>query len=255
MVRMTESRDLSGKVAIVTGAAVRMGRAIAMRLAEAGAAVLVNTRSSIDQANQVAREIERSGGKAIAIAADVTNPASVLDMVDQCEKLLGRIDILVNNVSVRYRTPFQKISLAEWRGVLSSTLDGAFLCSQACATQLVANHGSIVNIGGASAYFGSGGHAHVMTAKLGLVGLTRALALDLAPNVVVNCLAPGRIDAEGDTHPVMTGQRAYTLDRIPASRAGTLEEVAEGVAMLCSPRSRFINGQTVHINGGMFFGS
>jgi 3-oxoacyl-[acyl-carrier protein] reductase len=252
---MNEACNLSGKVAIVTGAAVRMGRAIALRLAQEGAAIVVNTRSSIGQANDVVREIERSGGKALAIAADVTDPAAVQDMVEQSIKTLGRIDILVNNVSIRHRTPFQKIPLGEWREVLSSTLDGAFLCAQACAAQLVLNHGSIVNIGGASAYFGSGGHAHVMTAKLGLVGLTRALALDLAPNVVVNCLSPGRIDAEGDTHPVMTGQRAYTLDRIPAGRAGTLEEVAEGVAMLCSPRCRFINGQTLHINGGMFFGS
>lgn len=251
---MTAS-DLSGKVAIVTGAAVRMGRAIALRLAEAGAAVVVNTRASIEKAHDVAREIEQAGGRALAVAADVTSPSEVGRMVDQAVSELGRIDILVNNVAIRYRTPFVKMSIGEWHEVLASMLDAAFLCSQACASQLIANQGNIVNIGGASAYFGSGGHAHVMTAKLGLVGLTRALALDLAPHVVVNCLSPGRIDAEGDNHPVMTGQRAYTLDRIPAGRAGTVEEVAEGVAMLCSPRCRFINGQTVHINGGMFFGS
>ncbi len=187
------------------------------------------------------------GSRALAIRADVTDPADVARMVGAAVEGFGRIDILVNNVSIRHHNALDKITLAEWHEVLRSTLDGAFLCAQAAAPHLMESGGAIVNIGGASAHLGGRGRAHVMTAKAGLLGLTRALALDLAPNVVVNCLVPGRFDAPGDT------RASYPLDRIPAGRAGTLDEIAAAVAMLVSPACRFITGQAIHINGGMYF--
>jgi 3-oxoacyl-[acyl-carrier protein] reductase len=228
-----------------------MGRAIALRLAESGASLVINTKNSAARADEVVQEIEHQGGQAISHLADVTDPDAVQGMVDRTIATYGRIDILVNTVAVRHHSRLTDTTVAQWHEVLDSILLATFLCSKACASHLIANKGAIVNIGGASAHFGQRDHAAVMTAKMGLIGLTRALALDLGPDVVVNCLVPGRIEAPGDQR---SGSSRYTIDRIPLARAGSLEEVAEAVAMLCNPRSRFINAQTVHISGGMVFG-
>jgi 3-oxoacyl-[acyl-carrier protein] reductase len=228
-----------------------MGQAIAVRLAEAGAAVVVNAKTSTKDAAGVVRQIQEKGGRAQAILADITDPKAVRAMAEQAVAAFGRVDVLINTVALRSHTPLPDISLQEWRAVLGSVLDGSFLCAQALAPQLVANKGTIVNIGGASAHFGQKHHAAVMTAKMGLIGLTRSLAIDLAPDVVVNCLIPGRIDGPNDNR---AGSTRYPMDRVPAGRAGTLEEVAEAVMMLCSPKCRFITGQAIHISGGMLFG-
>jgi 3-oxoacyl-[acyl-carrier protein] reductase len=242
---------LAGKTAVVTGASRRMGRAIALRLAQAGAAVVVNARTSAQDAAGVVHDIEKQGGRARAILADITDPDAVRLMAEQTTAAFGRVDILINTVARRSHTPLPDITLAEWHAVLASMLDGTFLCAQAFAPHLVASRGTIVNIGGASAHFGQKHHAAVMTAKMGLIGLTRSLAIDLGPNVVVNCLIPGRIDGPDDNRAAST---RYPMDRIPAGRPGTLEEVAEAVVMLCNPGCRFITGQSIHISGGMLFG-
>jgi 3-oxoacyl-[acyl-carrier protein] reductase len=243
--------EFSGKVAIVTGASRRMGKAIALRLSDTGASVVVNAKTSAASAAEVVRAIETRGGKAISALADVTDPDAVRGMVDKALEAFGRIDILVNTVAIRHHDPLAETTLASWHEVLASVLDSTFLCAQACAPHLTASKGAIVNIGGASAHFGQKHHAAVMTAKMGLVGLTRALALDLGPEVVVNCLIPGRIEAPEDRR---SATPRYPMERIPAGRAGSLEEVAEAVIMLCNPRSRFINAQAIHISGGMLFG-
>jgi 3-oxoacyl-[acyl-carrier protein] reductase len=243
--------DLSGKVAIVTGASRRMGRAIAMRLAESGASLVINARTSAASAAEVVKDIEAVGGKAVPVLADVTNPAAAQGMVDRTLAAFGRIDILVNTVAVRHHSPLVETSVDEWREVLDSILLSTFLCCRACAPQLIENKGFVVNIGGASAHFGQRDHAAVMTAKMGLVGLTRAIAIDLGPDVVANCLIPGRIEA-GEERRSQTSR--YPMDRIPLARAGRIEEVAEAVAMLCNPRSRFMNAQAVHVSGGMLYG-
>ena len=248
---MSGEQELAGKVAIVTGSTRRMGRAIALRLAESGASIVVNGKTMAKNADAVVKDIEAQGGKAISVMADITKPAEVKRIVDGAIAAFGRIDILVNTVALRQHHSLAETPLSEWHEVLASVLDGSFLCSQACGPHLMASHGTIVNIGGASAHFGAKDHAAVMTAKMGLVGLTRALALDLAPNVVANCLIPGRIDAAEDRRSASSN---YTMERIPAKRAGSLEEVAEAVVMLCNPRCRFINAQALHISGGMLFG-
>lgn len=248
---MDEPQEFKGKVVLVTGSSRRMGRAIALRFAKAGASVVVNAKSSADAAAGVVKDIEQLGGSAIAVLADVTSRDQVQQMVRKIDGRFGGIDVLVNTVAVRHHAPLAETRLEDWHEVLSSVLDGTFLCSQACAPYLSASKGAIVNIGGASAHFGQKDHAAVMTAKMGLIGLTRALAIDLGPDVVVNCLIPGRIDAPEERR---AASARYPMDRIPAGRAGTLEEVAEAVLMLCNPRSRFVNGQSVHISGGMLFG-
>lgn len=249
---MTEAKDLAGKVALVTGSSRRMGRAIALRLAEAGADIVVHGKENADGARQTASEVEARGVRAITVLADITEPKSVRAMADEVATKLGRLDILVNNVAIRKHTPLAELTLAEWREGLASVLDGTFLCSQAFAPQLVANRGTIVNIGGASAHFVVKNHATVMTAKMGLIGLTRSLAKDLAPDVVVNCLIPGKAQAPGEVRHREGG--GYPLDRVLAGRIATLDEIAEGVLMLCNPRCRYINGQAIHISGGMLFG-
>jgi 3-oxoacyl-[acyl-carrier protein] reductase len=244
-------RDLEGKTAVVTGSSRRIGRSIALRLAQAGANVVINAKASAAKAEAVASEIKALGVGSIAIMADIIDPDAVKAMAEKTVETFGGVDILVNTVALRRHTPLPQITLAEWREVLSSALDGTFLCSQAFAPHLIARKGWIVNIGGASAHFGQKNQPHVMTAKMGIVGLTRSLAIDLGPDVVVNCLIPGRVDGPEDRR---AATPRYPMERIPAGRPGTLEEVAEAVAMLCNPRCRFINGQSVHISGGMLFG-
>jgi 3-oxoacyl-[acyl-carrier protein] reductase len=245
-------QELAGRVALVTGAGRNIGRAIALALADAGAAVAVNARRSQGEADGVAAEIEAAGGRALAVLADVTDPAAVARMVDAVEARLGRIDILVNNAAVRDVSSLDEIDLARWREITGVILDGAFICSKACLRSLRAGGGAIVNIGGLSAHTGAAGRPHVVSAKAGLVGLTRALAHDLAAEgVTVNCVVPGLIDtvrgAASGARSAHTGKRESAL-----GRRGTPEEVAHAVRFLAGPGARYITGQTLHVSGGAF---
>ena len=173
---------------------------MAKALAAGGAAIVVNVRSNKAEAEQVVREIERDGGKAIAAVADVADEKAVTRWRAEAAKQLGRIDYLINNAALRQERAFEEMSFNEWRDVLGVTLDGAFHCAKACLPHLKASGaGAIVNIGGLSAHTGSKHRAHVTAAKLGLVGFTRGLAHDLAQrHVTVNLVAPGTIDTPRD---------------------------------------------------------
>ena len=247
---MTDVHDLSGCAAVVTGSARNIGRAIALELARAGAAVLVNARRSSDDAERVADEIRRAGGRAALRICDVSDPQAAATLVAAAIEAFGRLDILVNNASNRPETPFADLDYAQWREVLATTLDGAFLCCRAALPHLIASgRGAIVNIGGLSAHTGAPGRAHVIAAKAGLAGLTRALAHDLAPHAItVNCVAPGLIDtSRAGAEPAHHATRA-TL----AGRKGRPEEIAALVRFLCGTEARYITGQTIHANGGAF---
>jgi len=245
-------KELAGRVAIVTGAGRNIGRAIALALADGGAAVALNARRSQAEIDGVAGEIVAAGGKALAVLADVTDPTAVARMVGAVETRLGRIDILVNNAAVRGVSSLDEIDLARWREITGVILDGAFVCSKACLKSLRAGGGAIVNIGGLSAHTGVAGRPHVVAAKAGLVGLTRALAHELAADgVTVNCVVPGFIDtvrgeASGAAH---AGRRDSAL-----GRRGKPEEVAHAVRFLAGPGARYITGQTLHVSGGAFTG-
>jgi len=248
---MEEERELAGKVALVTGAARNIGRAIALELARAGAAVLVHARSSRAEAGQTVADIRASGGRASLQLADVTDSAAVDAMVAACVKEFGRLDLLVNNAAVRAETAFAHMPYEEWRKVLATILDGAFHCSQSCLPYL-AKGGSIVNLGGLTAHKGAEGRAHVVTAKLGVVGFTRALAHDLAPqDITVNCVVPGTIDTARGL-PGAPERPPPRSGLPPVGRRGTPDEVAAAVRFLCGPGARYITGQTLHINGGGF---
>ena len=187
------NNELNGKVAIVTGAGRNIGRAIALALADGGASVVINARSNRAEADAVAREIEVLGVKALVHIGDVADAATVHAMADAAVKHFGRLDILVNNAALRREKPFGEMTYAEWREILDVTLDGAFHCTKACLPGLrKSGAGTIVNIGGLSAHTGSKNRAHVVTAKAGIVGFTRALAYDLASDgITVNCVVPG----------------------------------------------------------------
>ena len=250
----TNNKELAGKTAIVTGAGRNIGRAIALALAQAGAAVVVNVRSNQAEADAVVHEIEAAGGKAISLAGDIANPATATALADAALKAFGRIDILVNNAALRREKPIGEMSYAEWREVLDVTLDAAFHGVKACLPAMKKNGGTVVNIGGVSAHIGSKNRAHVLTAKTGLVGFTRALAHDLAADhITANCVVPGSIEtarpvtsltpAHHLTHGTITGER------------GKPDDVAAMVRFLAGPGGRFVTGQTIHVSGGAYLGS
>jgi 3-oxoacyl-[acyl-carrier protein] reductase len=246
------SKELTGKVAVVTGAGRNIGRAIALTLAEGGASVLVNARSNRTEAEAVAREVEAAGGKAIVHIGDVADAKSVQAMADAAVKQLGRIDILVNNAALRREKSFAEMDYAEWREILDVTLDGAFHCTKACLPSLrKSGQGTVVNIGGLSAHTGAKNRAHVVTAKAGIVGFTRALANDLAADgITVNCVVPGLI---GTPRPKDRPEPAHHLTHNTITGArGKPEDVAAMVRFLCSPAARYITGQAIHANGGAF---
>jgi 3-oxoacyl-[acyl-carrier protein] reductase len=246
-------RELEGRVALVTGAARNIGRAIALALADGGASVVVNARQSAGDAAAVAAEIEQRGGRAMVHLADVADEAAVGAMVAAATGRFGRLDILVNNAAVRDVSSIDDIDLASWRHVTGIILDGAFLTARASLAALRASGaGAIVNIGGMSANTGAAGRPHVVAAKMGLVGLTRALAHDLAGDgITVNCVVPGLIETRrGQSSGARSAHHRETL----VGRRGTPEEVAAVVRFLCGPKARYVTGQEWHVNGGAYLG-
>ena len=246
-------KELAGKVAIVTGAGRNIGRAIALKLAQSGAAVVVNARSNAAEADAVVKEIAAAGGKAVSVIGDVADPKTAEALAAAALKSFGRLDILVNNAAVRREKAITEMSYADWREVMDVTLDSAFHCVKAWLPALRKQGGAIVNVGGMSAHIGSKHRAHVMAAKAALVGFTRGLAHDLAADrISVNCAVPGAIDtaraagvrpAHHLTHGTITGER------------GTSEDVAALVHFLCTPAARFVTGQAIHANGGAYHGA
>ena len=248
---MQRTDELKGRVALVTGASRNIGRAIALDLADAGAAVVVNTRASREAADAVVHEIETRGGQALLAIADVTDEAAVHSVVEAAVSRLGRLDIVVNNAAIRPERSFAEMSLADFREVMALIVEGAFICAHAALPHLRRSDGAaIVNIGGTTGHTGAAGRAHVVAGKAGLVGLTKALAHELSPEgITVNCVVPGLI---------ATRERTGTVPgvhlRSPplVGRRGQPEDVAAMVRHLVGPAGRYITGQTIHVNGGAF---
>lgn len=246
------SDTLKGKVAIVTGSARNIGRAIAHALAEQGAAVVIHAEQDGGAAQSVCREIVDKGGNAIVQLGNLIEEQASLDLVEAALSAFGRVDILVCNAAIRRQKPFLETSFAEWREVLSVDLDAVFLVARAAAPHIVAaGGGSIVCLGGSPSHMGTRGRSHVCAAKMGVVGLARVLAGELGEHGInVNVVAPGHVDtARGASAGRVS---AVSTERAMARKAEP-EEIAAMVCHLCLPAGRYVTGQTIHVNGGMLY--
>lgn len=246
---MHKGDEFAGKVALVTGAARNIGRAIALSLASGGAKVVVNTRSNAEQARGVVDEIKGLGSDAESYVADVADPAQVQTMVDDVLKRFGRLDMLILNAAVREHVHFDEISYEDWRRIMATNLDSAFVLTKACLPALKkSGDGRIVNFAGVTALLGLKDRAHVAASKHGIVGLTKALAADLAEfGIRVNCISPGQIDTSREPGKAPSDRSKD----IPLGRKGTPFEIAGMVRSLCGPAGAYMTGQTLHINGGL----
>ena len=252
-----DSAPLKNKVALVTGAGRNIGRAIALALADAGAGVAVNVSTSLEQGKSVVGEIAALGGHALLVAADVTDRSAVDTMIAAITKHYGRLDILVNNAAVRNEASFAELSYADWRAAQAVCVDGAFHCTQAALPLLRESaSGTVINIGGLTAHTGASMRAHVVTAKAALGGLTRALAHELAEfGITVNCIAPGMVETTRDGVSASARPAHHADRKLLLGRRGDPSEIASAVVWLAGPGGRFTTGQTVHVNGGAYFGS
>ena len=242
------TRELEGKVALVTGASRNIGRAIALALAQGGAAVAVNARTTREDAEKVATEIRASGGQSEVCMADIADAAQVGAMVGAVLERFRRLDILVLNASVRKETPFREMTFEEWRSLLAITLDGAFHCTKACLPAMIeAGGGSIVTLGGMTALSGAKGRVHGSVGKHGLYGKTRALARDLGEyGIRANCVAPGQMNT------ARAAGRSARADAslVPLGRRVEPEEIASVVRFLCGPAASMVSGQLIYVDGG-----
>jgi 3-oxoacyl-[acyl-carrier protein] reductase len=245
---------LEGKVALVTGAQQGIGRAIAVALARDGADVGVNFLDDAPAAEGVAGEIRGLGRRAVTVQGDVSRPASVESMVKTVVDALGPPEVLVNNAGVFPRAAFLELQEREWDHVLGINLKGSFLCAQAVARALVAagRPGAIVNIS-SSAVRGDPRGVHYSSSKAGVVGLTRAMALALAPHHIrVNAIAPGLTDTAQPRYGNTEEQIAERAREIPLGRIAQPEEIAKVAVFLASAESGWVTGELIHVNGGFY---
>jgi 3-oxoacyl-[acyl-carrier protein] reductase len=248
-------KALAGKVAIISGSGKNIGKAIAEMLAADGAAIVVNGRGDRPIVEATAREIREAGGKAMPYLADVSKADQVAAMVEAAVKEFGGVDIAVGNAGLRRQTSFLQMSLEEWHEILGVALDGAFILAKAAAPEMIKRGGgAFVGLSGVSHHAGSTGRVHVNASKAGLEGFVRGLAMELAPhNITANTVAPGSIDTVRGPSAGGPGGRSHT-GNIPLGRQGRPEEIAAMVRFLVGPEGRYITGQTIHVNGGLFFG-
>jgi 3-oxoacyl-[acyl-carrier protein] reductase len=243
--------SLTGRVALVTGASRGIGRAIALRLAGAGAFVVAAARG--ENAGETATIIKKAGGKAEAVALEVTDPESIKAFVAGAVERHGRIDILVNNAGITRDTLLLRMKRDDWDAVLQTNLTAAFACAQAVLKPMLKQQaGRIVNITSVVGQTGQAGQANYAASKAGLIGFTKALAQEVASrNITVNAVAPGLIDTDMTRALPAEAQEAL-LARVPLKRAGTPEDVANAVCFLASDEASYITGHVLSVNGGMY---
>lgn len=240
---------LKNRTVLITGASRNIGRETALQFAQEGANLVLCTRSSMQQLEEVAAEVRLAGVEALAIACDITDEASIIEMVDQTIKAFGSLDVVVNNAVYRGESEFFDINPESWQRNIDVNLTGPFnVCKHAIPHMVVGDWGRIVNYSGIAPYLGHGAAKSMV--KLGIVGFTRGLAYEFGKNsITANCIGPGLIDVERDEwqrdKPLPPGQ--------PIRRLGTPEEVASLVVYLSSEQAGYITGQCYLANGGHYF--
>ena len=244
---------LKGKVALVTGASRGIGKAIALGLAENGAAVAVNYSSSESSALEVAEIIRKNGGKAEIFKARVNEEAEVEEMFSAVEKKLGPVDILVNNAGITKDNLLMRMKTEEWDMVIDVNLKGAFLCTRRALKGLMKNrYGKIINISSVVGFSGNAGQFNYSATKAGVIGMTKSAALECASRGIrVNAVAPGFIETDM-TASISDDMKAAYMEKIPLKSLGKPEDIANAVIYLASPLSDYMTGQTLHLNGGMY---
>jgi 3-oxoacyl-[acyl-carrier protein] reductase len=245
-------KELAGRVAIITGAGRSIGRAMALELAEGGAAVVVNVRKNRAEGEAVVKEIEGKGGKAMVAVADVVDAPAVDAMAKAALQKFGRIDYLINNAALRQEKTIEHMSFEDWRYITGVVLDGAFHCVKACLEAIrKSDAGSIINVGGLTGAMGAPDRVHVVTAKAGIAGFTRGLAREFAPyKITVNTLVPAMLAKPDKPNEIP----AHPIYRPILGRAAWPEDFAPLARFLVGPGARYITGQIINVNGGTYFG-
>lgn len=244
---------MKDRVALITGSARGIGRAIAVRLARDGFKVVVSDLVAGEACEGVVNEISSSGGIAIATGCDVTDPEQVKEMISHVIETFGRVDVLVNNAGIAKDNLLLRISDEEWAQTIDTNLTGAFHCTRAVIRQMMKQkQGQIINISSVVGLHGNAGQAHYAASKAGIVGFTRSVAREYGSRgITANAVAPGYIETQM-TAKLLNQHREAILSRIPLGRPGTPEDIAGVVAFLASPDASYINGQVIVVDGGMW---
>jgi NAD(P)-dependent dehydrogenase (short-subunit alcohol dehydrogenase family) len=247
--------QVAGKVVLVTGAQQGIGRAMAVEFAKAGADIAINWLDDQGAAERVADEVRSNSRRAILLQADIGTVEQAQSMVSSAEAGLGPIDVLINNAGVFPRVPFLEMTEGGWDHVLDINLKGACFCAQAVAKAMVSagRPGAIVNLTSGAAFRSSPRGVHYVASKGGVLSMTRAMALELAPyRIRVNAIAPGLTDTAQPRYGSSEAELAETARAIPLGRMAQPEEIARAAVFLASDDAGFVTGQTLHVNGGSY---
>ena len=251
------SKDFNkDKVVVITGGAKKIGRATAKKLADQGFNILIHTGGkSIDEAKKTVAIVKEYGVQSDFIDGDLAD-VKTIDKIKSAAEKLGTPSVLINNAGLRIHDDFEKITYEDWKRVMTVNVDASFLCTQALIGHMTKQKwGRVINIGGLSAHIGAKERAHVVTSKAALVGLTKAISMEfLERGVTCNCVVPGFIEDFDSKEKALTGHwlRHPQTPNLVLNRFGNPDEVAEVIANLCKKEADYINGQTLHVNGGSF---
>ena len=246
----------NGKVVVITGGAKKIGRATAKKLADQGFNILIHTGGkSIDEAKKTVAIVKEYGVQSDFVDGDLVD-IKTIDKIKNAAEKLGNPSVLINNAGLRIHDDFEKITYEDWKKVMTVNVDASFLCTQALIGHMTKQKwGRVINIGGLSAHIGAKERAHVVTSKAALIGLTKAISMEfLERGITCNCVVPGFIEDFDSKEKALTGHwlRHPQTPNLVLNRFGNPDEVAEVIANLCKKEADYINGQTLHVNGGSF---